>query len=243
MVPLPGREGRGRCALRDTDTGSSYVDYDLSRGQQLHSEMVPEDPTVFVVDDDAETRDVLCRLAASAGLATETYADAQTFLKHFEPGRVGCLVLDVQLYDMTGLQVQRELAARKIRIPVIVTTGYADLRVAIDAMRAGAFDVLEKPFAGERVVDSIRQAVAEHLRTLKSQSESQEVCRRYARLTPRERQVLELVVAGMTSKRIAAELGLQEKTIEVYRSRIKGTMEARNAADLVRLMTRISRDS
>jgi two-component system, LuxR family, response regulator FixJ len=216
--------------------GSAGVDRDLASRSEAPPKTGQAAPTVFVVDDDAETQDVLRNLAASAGLASETYADARTFLRQLKPDHVGCLVLDVQLRDMTGLEVQKELAARKIRLPVIVTTGYADLKVAIESMRAGAFDVIEKPFVGPRVAASIRQAVERHLEVQTEEAKSQEIRRRYGRLTPREREVLELVVSGMTSRKIAAQLGLHEKTVEVYRSRIKGTMEARNAADLVRLV-------
>jgi FixJ family two-component response regulator len=240
-MPCPTRDANRVFALDELDPGSPEVGHDVPSEQLVCSEGTDEEPTVFVVDDDAETREVLRALAASAGFAAEVYADAAAFLSNFEPGRCGCLVLDAWMQGMSGLELQKELAARKISIPVIITTGgYADLAVAIDAMKAGAFDVIEKPFVGQRLVTAVRRAIAQHLELRQVQAESQEVRRRYAKLTPRERQVLELVTAGMTSKGIASHLGLRQKTIEVYRSRIKSIMRARNAADLVRLMSGIS---
>ncbi len=239
-MPFSAGNSGSRSALRESDSMSSHVDNDLRDEREACPEAVDIRPTVFVVDDDAETRDVLRALVSSDGLVSEVYADASAFLKAFDPERCGCLILDARMHGMSGLELQKELTARRVSLPVIITTGYADLAVAIEAMRGGAFDVVEKPFVGQRLLDSVRQAIARHVQVCRGEAESQEIRRRYARLTAREREVLDLVVTGMTSRGIASRLGLQEKTIEVYRSRIKGTMQARNAADLVRLMGRIS---
>ena len=201
---------------------------------------VEEIPTVYIVDDDAEARDQVRALANTLGYRTELFLTASSFLRSIDPDRVGCLVLDARLEDMSGIELLRELAARKLSIPVIVTTGYLDARMIIEMMKTGAFDVVEKPFKHDRLEDSIRQAIAKHIDVRRSQVKSREIRRRYAHLTPRERQVLELVAAGLSTKAIAIRLGLQEKTIEAYRWRIKGTMEARNAADLVRMINMIS---
>ena len=212
----------------------------LEQAQRVGVIAVEETPTVFIVDDDVETREQVCALVDTLGFAAESYADARSFLRTIKPGRIGCLVLDARLEGMSGIELLAELTARKISIPVIITTGYVETRLIIDSMKAGAYDVVEKPIKHDRLGESIRQAVDRHLEVLKAQMDSKEIRRRYSHLTPREREVLELVVQGLSTKAIAIRLGLQIKTVEAYRWRIKGTMEARNAADLVRLVNQIS---
>lgn len=196
-------------------------------------------PAVFVVDDDAEIRDRLGALAAELGYAAAPYAEAERFLRDFDAGRPGCLILDAHLPGAGSARLLAELTARKASLPVIATTTHADVADVVQMMRAGAFDVLQKPLAGARVRQAIQAAIARDLEAHRQHSEEDDVRRRLARLTRRERQVLGLVVAGMSSKAIAAELGLQEKTIEVYRSNINTTMKARNAVELVRLVNRV----
>jgi FixJ family two-component response regulator len=193
-------------------------------------------PTVFVVDDDADVRQSLRALVQSVGLRVEVYPNAMVFLENLAPERPGCLVLDVRLPGMSGLELQKELAARRVDIPIIMTTGYADVSVAVEAMKAGAFDFIEKPFSLQRVLDSIQRAIAQHVSLRRDREEREEIRGRIAQLSRRERQVADMVADGMTSSAIALRLGLQRKTVEVYRSHVNKKLRARNVADLVRLV-------
>ncbi len=193
-------------------------------------------PTVFVIDDDPAVLKSLRWLVESAGLAVETYASAQTFLKAFDRNRPGCVVADVRMPSMSGLELQRKLRTRRATIPIIVITGHADVPTAVQAMKAGAFDFIEKPLSGERVLDRIQQAVAQDVRSYRPSKQRAETRLRLAQLTARERQVLDLVVAGKTTNAIAAELGLKSRTVQVYRARLNEKMGARNVADLVRIV-------
>ncbi len=195
---------------------------------------------VRIVDDDMETRELLRGIAAAADLDVETYGDAAMFMRSFDPQAPGCLVVDARLHGVSGVEIQRQLAARKVSVPVIVTTRHGDVPMAVEAMRAGAFDVVEKPLLTDSVLASIRRAVEHDLRRRSRSDESAQMRVRYSGLTEREREVLRLVAAGMTSKTIASQLTLQEKTVEVYRSRVKRKMGARNSADLVRMMHTIT---
>ena len=239
-MPFTSTNPNQELVVRRFSRGSTSEIRETPHMQRIGIGAVEEIPTVFVVDDDAETREQVCSFANSLGFAAEAYDSATRFLKAIDPSQLGCLVLDARMEGMTGADLQRELTERRIPIPVIVTTGYVETRMIIDTMKAGAFDVVEKPLKRERILDSIRQAVSRHGEVLKAQADSVEVRRRYMHLTPRERQVLDLVVSGLSTRAIASRLGLQEKTIEAYRWRIKSTMEARNAADLVRLVNQIS---
>lgn len=193
-------------------------------------------PTVFVVDDDADVRQSLRALVQSVGLRVEVYPNAMVFLENLAPERPGCLVLDVRLPGMSGLELQKELAARRVDIPIIMTTGYADVSVAVEAMKAGAFDFIEKPFSLQRVLDSIQRAIAQHVSLRRGREEREEIRARIAQLSRRERQVADMVADGLTSSAIASRLGLQRKTVEVYRSHVNRKLRARNVADLVRLV-------
>jgi FixJ family two-component response regulator len=172
----------------------------------------------------------------SVGLAAELYPNATVFLENLDTARRGCLVLDVRLPGMSGLELQRELTARGVDLPVIMITGYADVSVAVEAMKAGAFDFIEKPFSMQRILDSIQRAIARHAGLCRERVQREELRLRLAQLSHRERQVAELVAKGMTSSAIASRLGLQKKTVEVYRSHINKKMRARNVADLVRMV-------
>jgi RNA polymerase sigma factor (sigma-70 family) len=205
------------------------------------SDMMPEArPRVRVVDDDLETRELLRGLAESVDLEVEMYGDAAKFLRDFDPSHPGCLVLDARLHGLSGIEIQQRLTARKVSVPVIMTTRHGDVATAVEAMRAGAFDVVERPLLSNSLLASIRRAVEQDLRRRSSSAESSQIRLCYSRLTERERDVLRLVAGGLTSKMIAAALGLREKTVEVYRSRIKRKMSARNSADLARMMNTIS---
>jgi two-component system response regulator FixJ len=193
-------------------------------------------PTVFVVEDEAGVRESLRRLAQSVGLTAEIYPNAAVFLENLDRDRPGCLVLDVRLPGMSGLELQRELAERGVQLPVVMMTAYPDVSVAVEAMKAGAFDFLEKPFPAQRLLDSIQAAIAEDSRLRRRRARHREVQGRLAQLSPREREVMNLVAEGQTSSAIASRLGLRKKTVEVYRSHINRKMGARNVADLIRIV-------
>jgi two-component system response regulator FixJ len=194
------------------------------------------EPVVFVVDDDFEVREYVRAAVGAAGFMVQAFADAGSFLQAFEPSRAGCLLLDARLDGMSGLELQDELAARRASIPVIVTSGHVDVSMVVKAMKAGAADVIQKPFNEDQLLNAVRLAVAEHLKARTECADRERIRERYALLTQRERQVAELVAAGMPSKAIATQLDVGQKTVEVYRSRVKHKMRARNAADLARLL-------
>jgi len=199
------------------------------------TEMKP-DPTVFVVDDDDAVRSFLSELIASVGLNVETYASAQKFLDTCERGRAGCLVLDIRMPGMSGLELQKELVTRDIRIPVIILTGHGDVQTAVETMKAGAFDFIEKPFNNELLLDRVQRAVAQQVDVTADSVKRDEIADRRALLTPRERQVMDMVANGEMNKLIAHRLGISEKTVEIHRSKVMEKMQARSLADLVRMV-------
>jgi two-component system response regulator FixJ len=177
-------------------------------------------------------------LLESAGFAVDTFASARTFLAAGGAGKSGCLVTDVRMPEMNGLELQQHLAAEGSRLPVILMTGHADVPMAVSAMRAGAFDFIEKPFADEALLDSIRRALekARAREQAMPPAAASDVARRLAALTPREREVLDHLVRGSPHKVIAHALNISPRTIEVHRARIMQKMEARNLAHLVQIM-------
>lgn len=191
---------------------------------------------IVVVDDDAEVREYVRRLGTVHGLKVETFPDADTFLRTFVPQTTGCILLDAHLELLDGPAILRELRARKIFTPVIVTIGQVDIATVVEAMRGGAFDVLGKPFGERQVIATVQRAIAEEARRRNRDADHEAIRNRFGRLTAREREVAELVVAGLSSRGIAGTLNVGEKTVEVYRSRIKRKMNARNSADLARLL-------
>jgi FixJ family two-component response regulator len=194
------------------------------------------DPTVFVVDDDDAVRSFLSELIASVGLNVETYASAQKFLDTCERGRAGCLVLDIRMPGMSGLELQKELVTRDIRIPVIILTGHGDVQTAVETMKAGAFDFIEKPFNNELLLDRVQRAVAQQVDVTADSVKRDEIADRRALLTPRERQVMDMVANGEMNKLIAHRLGISEKTVEIHRSKVMEKMQARSLAELVRMV-------
>lgn len=192
------------------------------------------EPTVFIVDDDPAMRESLRWLIESIGVAVETYCDARHFLDAYEPTRTGCLVVDVRMPGLSGLELQDELAARGSRLPVILITGYAEVPMAVRAMKAGAIDFIEKPFSDQDLLDKVRLAIEHHRRIRAEEVELAEVSSRLARLTPREREVLERVILGKSNKVIAEELDITTKTVEVHRARLMEKLQAKSVADLVR---------
>jgi FixJ family two-component response regulator len=192
--------------------------------------------TVFVVDDDQDMHDDLKRLFRVAGLSAEAFANAQEFLMTYTPDRAGCLVLDVRMPGMSGLDLQASLRERDIHLPVIILTGHGDGPMAIRAMKAGAFDFIEKPIRGPAMLDRVREVLARDAQIRRRRARYEPLAARLALLSPREREILEGMVAGRQNKAIAAELGLSVPTIEAYRSKIYEKLQARSLSELVRLV-------
>jgi len=192
------------------------------------------DGTVFVVDDDADVRDSVCALLESAGLASEAYDSALAFLAAYVPGRHGCVIADVRMPDMDGMTLQAELGKRGSGLPVIVVTGHADVPLAVRAMKAGAVDFIEKPFDDEILISSVRRALAQEVSSREQASLAERAASLIATLSARERQVLELLVAGRPNKVIAYELDISPRTVEIHRAHVMEKMEAKSLSDLVR---------
>jgi FixJ family two-component response regulator len=197
--------------------------------------MTGPEPAVFIVDDDDAVRRFLGGLIESVALRVEAYASAQDFLAAYEPDRPGCLVLDVRMPGMSGLELQRELVERAIDLPVIVLTGHGNVQVAVHAMKAGALDFVEKPFDNELLLGRIQKAVAESVRARGERIKRDEIAAQVQLLTPRERQVLDLVVAGETNKGVARQLDISERTVEIHRANVMRKMRAKSFADLVKM--------
>jgi FixJ family two-component response regulator len=192
-------------------------------------------PVVFVVDDDPAMRDSLRWLIESTGLQVETFGDAQTFLARIRPELPGCLVLDVRMPGMSGLDLQAELGRRGIGLPTIVVTGHAEVPMAVRAVKAGAIDFIEKPFSDQLLLDRVRQGIEMDRQERDGRARRAEILRRMSLLTQREREVLDLVVVGKANKEIAAALHLSPKTVEVHRAHVMEKMQASSVAELVRL--------
>ena len=191
--------------------------------------------SVFVVDDDASVRKSLTRLIETAGYTVEAFGSARDFLKARPAPGPCCLVLDVRMPGITGLDLQKTLAQAVHRIPVVFITGHGDIAMGVEAMKAGAIDFLTKPFASKDLLEAIQRAVNKDTRDLGNEARAREVHARVKTLTPRERQVFALVVTGMLNKQIAAQLGVVEKTVKVHRARVMEKMRAGSVAELVRL--------
>jgi FixJ family two-component response regulator len=197
------------------------------------------EPVIFIVDDDPAARNSMAALIKSRGLAVQTFASAEEFLEGFDRGQRGCLVVDVRMTGMSGLDLQEEMNAQGIKLPVIVITGFADVPMAVRAMRAGAVTFLEKPCGEQEIWDAIQTAIDAEARTAGMQRNRAEIEERYASLTPAEITVLERMVEGVPNKAIVAELGLALRTIEMRRGKIMKKMRAGSLAELVRLVLSI----
>jgi FixJ family two-component response regulator len=197
------------------------------------------DSIVFVVDDDSSLREAIKSLISLAGLRAETFGTAQEFLRSKRPDVPGCVVLDVELPGLSGLDLQRELAAHGIKLPIIFITGYGDIPTSVRAMKGGALDFLTKPFRDQDLLNAIQQAL-ERDRAARLHSKAiAELRRRFDALTSREREVMSLVVAGWLNKQIGFELGISEITVKIHRGRVMNKMGAQSLADLVRMTERL----
>jgi FixJ family two-component response regulator len=192
-------------------------------------------PTVFVIDDDASIRESLSSLVRSIGLNVETFSSAREFFQHKRSEAPACLVLDVRLPGLSGMEVQRELAVANNQIPIIFITGHGDIPMSVRAMKAGAVEFLTKPFRDQDLLDAVQQAIERDGETLKQRSRTAEIRARYETLTPREREVMHFVVQGLLNKQIAGELGTSEITVKIQRGHVMQKLQAKSVPDLVRI--------
>jgi FixJ family two-component response regulator len=193
-------------------------------------------PTVFIVDDDSGVRSSIRVLMKSVGLPATPYPSAKEFLDNYSPHQPGCLVLDIRMPGMSGLELQEALNERGAVIPVIFISGHADIPMAVEAMRHGAFDFLPKPFRDQDLIDRIQQALARDQEVRESLREHGRTRARIASLTPREKEVLELLTSGKANKMMAQDLGLSQRTVEIHRAHVMEKMGAKSVAQLVRMV-------
>ncbi len=197
--------------------------------------MSEQDTIVYVVDDDEPVRDSLSLLLRTVGLPSRTFASATEFLNGFEPDKIGCLVADIRMPGLSGLDLQDELIARGIDIPIVFITGHGDVPMAVKAMKSGAMDFIQKPFRDQDLLDRINQGLQLAKNAHEVRVEALDVEERFKALTPRESEVMQKVVKGLANKVIAMDLGVSQRTVELHRARVMQKMGVRSLAELVRL--------
>ena len=198
------------------------------------------DSIVYVIDDDPSVRDAIKSLIRSVGMSVETFASAQEFMSRKRPEAPACLVLDVRMPGLSGLDLQRELTDARINLPIIFITGHGDIPMSVRAMKAGAVEFLTKPFRDQDLLDAIAQAIDRDREQRKRQVDMADLRERFEQLTPREREVMELVVAGLLNKQIAIRLGISEITVKLHRHQVMEKMKADSLAELVRMSEKLS---
>lgn len=194
-----------------------------------------EQASVFIVDDDEQVRSALTLLMESVGLNAQSFASAQEYLDQFDPEKPGCLILDVRMPGMSGLDLQARLTAEKIHPPIIIITGHGDVPMAVRAVRSGALDFIEKPFNNQVMLDSVHKAIEKDAVQRGETSRLQDIEDRYNALTPREIEVLQYVIEGKRNKIIASEMNISQSTVEAHRSKVMEKMNAESMSDLMRM--------
>jgi two-component system response regulator FixJ len=195
-----------------------------------------QDPTVFIVDDDEEVRDAIKLLMISVGLAARTFASAQDYLDHFDPDEPGCLILDIRMKGMSGLDLQERLGAEPSHPPIIIITGHGDVPMAVRAVKAGAVDFIQKPFNEQVLLDAVHRAIEQDAQRRGRASQLADIQERLGKLTPREREIMDMVVAGKRNKVIAIDLGISQSTVEAHRAKVMEKMQAGSLSELMRMM-------
>jgi two-component system, LuxR family, response regulator FixJ len=203
----------------------------------------PTTPTVYIVDDDPGVRDAVALLLRSVGINARTFPSATDFLQTFDPTAPGCLVLDLRMPGMSGRELQKRLLVTGSRLPIIFVTAHGDVPTAVDAVKDGAVDFIQKPFSDQKLLDMIHEALELDRRLRQEQQERTEVEARAAALTPREREVMVLVASGKLNKTVARELGISQRTVEIHRARVMEKMQARSVPDLVQMVMKLQEPS
>jgi FixJ family two-component response regulator len=201
--------------------------------------MKDEKPLIYLVDDDEAVRDALGMLFRSIGLDHAAYASALDFLQHYDPARHSCLVADIRMPGLSGLELQQRLNEQHMEIPIIFITGHGDVPMAVTAMKSGAADFIQKPFRDQDLIDRIHKALAADGERRKGRAEEDSIRARIALLTPRENEVMQRVVRGQANKVIAMDLGVSQRTVELHRARVMRKLKMRSVAELVHAIDRI----
>lgn len=204
--------------------------------------MSKEEPLVYVIDDDEAVRDSLGILLESVGLAHEVYGSALDFLDAYDPDRLACIVTDIRMPGMSGLELQQRLLESRAEVPLIFITGHGDVPMAVTAMKRGATDFIQKPFRDQELIDRIHQALEQDKARRAARQEEREIRERIKTLTPREAEVMERVVSGQANKVIAMDLGVSQRTVELHRARVMRKLRMRSLAELVQAVGKVSKD-